>query len=52
LIEHLPSDLVLLPAQTLGELFRVLKNKAKRSADETRDAISIDIIEYELLCAA
>jgi predicted nucleic acid-binding protein len=39
LIENLPSDLVLLPAQTLGELFRVLNGKAKRNAEETRDAI-------------
>ncbi|MCP4756121.1 MAG: PIN domain-containing protein [Proteobacteria bacterium] len=50
LIEHLPNDLVLLPAQTLGVLFHVLNNKAKRSTDETRDAIlswadSFDVLD-------
>ena len=39
LIEQLPSELVLLPAQTLGELFRVLTGKAKRSAEQSREAI-------------
>lgn len=33
LIEQLPAEFVLLPAQTLGELFRVLTGKAKRSAE-------------------
>lgn len=39
LIEELPAELVLLPAQTLGELFRVLIGKAKWEADPTRVAI-------------
>ena len=39
LIEQLPSEFVLLPAQTLGELFRVLTGKAKRSAAQSREAI-------------
>lgn len=39
LIERLPAELVLLPAQTLGELFRILVGKAKRNARFTREAI-------------
>jgi len=39
LIEQLPTGLVLLPAQTLGELFRVLTGKAKRDAGLVREAI-------------
>jgi len=39
LIEQLPAELVLLPAQTLGELYRVLTGKAKREATEAREAI-------------
>jgi predicted nucleic acid-binding protein len=39
LIEQLPAELVLLPAQTLGELFRVLVGKAKREAKCSREAI-------------
>lgn len=39
LIENLPGSVVLLPAQTLGELFRVLNSKEKRSPEKTRDAI-------------
>lgn len=39
LIEQLPSEFVLLPAQALGELFRVLTGKAKRSAEQSREAI-------------
>lgn len=39
LIEQLPGRLILLPAQTLGELSRVLTGKAKRSPEATRDAI-------------
>ena len=39
LIEQLPSEFVLLPAQTLGELFRVLTGKAKRSAELSCEAI-------------
>lgn len=36
LIEQLPSESVVLPAQTLGELFRVLTGKAGRKAAEAR----------------
>ena len=39
LIEQLPPEFVILPAQTLGELFRVLTVKAKRSAEQSREAI-------------
>ena len=39
LIEQLPGDQVLLPAQILGELSRVLTGKAKRSPESTREAI-------------
>jgi predicted nucleic acid-binding protein len=39
LIEQLPAELVLLPAQTFGELFRVLTGKAKREIGLTREAI-------------
>jgi len=39
LIEKLPAELVLIPAQTLGELFRVLTGKANREANHTREAI-------------
>ncbi len=39
LVEQLPPNQVVLPAQTLGELFRVLTSKAKRSAEYTRTAV-------------
>lgn len=39
LVEQLPSDRVLLPAQALGELARVLTRKAKRSPASARDAV-------------
>ena len=39
LIEQLPAEFVLLPAQSLGELFRVLTGKAKRPAEQAREAI-------------
>lgn len=39
LLEHLPSDQTLLPAQTLGELFRVLTAKARRTAAQAREAV-------------
>lgn len=39
LIERLPVESVLLPAQTLGELYRVLTAKAKRKASPARNAI-------------
>jgi len=39
LIEQLPVELVVLPAQTLGELYRVLTGKGKREATEVREVI-------------
>lgn len=39
LVEQLPGHAVVLPAQTLGELSRVLTGKAKRSAEQTREAV-------------
>lgn len=39
LIEQLPSEEVVLPAQTLGELSRVLTGKAKRSPSQIRAAV-------------
>lgn len=39
LVEQLPAELVLLPAQTLGELYRVLTAKAKREAAAARESI-------------
>lgn len=39
LIRRLPVDRVLLPAQTLGELYRVLTGKTKRNTAATREAI-------------
>ena len=39
LIERLPAEGVLLPAQTLGELYRVITGKAKRDAAVAKDAI-------------
>ena len=48
LIERLPVELVLLPAQTLGELFRVLVGKAKREAKRTHEAILAWADTYEV----
>lgn len=39
LVEQLPGSAVVLPAQTLGELLRVLTAKAKRSSSEAREAV-------------
>lgn len=39
LIERLPEQRVVLPAQTLGELYRVLAGKAKRAPGEVREAL-------------
>ena len=39
LIEQLPAEQIVLPAQTIGELFRVLTGKAKREASLARTAI-------------
>ena len=48
LIEALPSELVLLPAQTLGELFRVLAGKVKREAVLVREAIMTWVDSFEV----
>ncbi|WP_058616579.1 PIN domain-containing protein [Tepidimonas taiwanensis] len=47
-IERLPTDGVVLPAQTLGELARVLIGKAKRSTDQTRLAVLDWADSYEV----
>lgn len=39
LVEQLPGNDVVLPAQALGELSRVLTGKAKRSASQAREAV-------------
>jgi len=39
LVEQLPAERVLLPAQTLGELYRVLTGKANRDPAAARNAI-------------
>ena len=39
LVEQLHSAEVVLPAQTLGELSRVLTGKAKRTASQAREAV-------------
>ncbi|OEU77868.1 MAG: twitching motility protein PilT [Desulfobacterales bacterium S5133MH4] len=39
LLERLPVNDVLLPAQTLGELYRVLTGKVRRNPGKSRDAI-------------
>ena len=39
LIKQLPPEYVLLPVQTLGELYRVLTGKTKRSPDSARASI-------------
>ena len=49
LIERLPRELVLLPVQTLGELFRVLNGKTKRPSGEIRDAVLSWADSFDLL---
>jgi predicted nucleic acid-binding protein len=39
LVQKLPRDLIVLPAQTLGELFNVLVRKAGRSPEEARSSV-------------
>ncbi|MBI9085451.1 MAG: PIN domain-containing protein [Desulfobacterales bacterium] len=39
LVEQLPAESVLIPAQTLGELFRVLTGKADRAPGLAREAL-------------
>ena len=48
LIEQLPSEAVLLPVQTLGELFRVLTGKAKRAAGPSREAVMMWADSFDL----
>ena len=47
LIRALPSSLVVIPAQCLGELFRVLTGKARRNAASAREAILAWTDAYE-----
>jgi predicted nucleic acid-binding protein len=48
LIEQLPAERVLLPGQTLGELFRVLTRKANRDPGLTRKAIMSWMDSFEV----
>lgn len=48
LIERLPVELVLVLAQALGELFRVLTGKAKREAAPAREAVMAWADSYEV----
>ena len=41
LIQRLPPEAVVLPVQTLGELFNVLVRKAKRRPGRARDAYAV-----------
>jgi predicted nucleic acid-binding protein len=41
IIEKLPADAVMLPVQVLGELFRVLVTKAKRTPTQARKAVIV-----------
>lgn len=40
LLKSIPPENILLPVQVLGELFTVLVRKAKRSGNESRDAVT------------
>jgi len=39
LVQKIPQDLIVLPAQTLGELFNVLLRKGGRSPEEARSSV-------------
>ena len=39
LVQKLPQDLIVLPAQVLGELFNVLVRRAERSPEEARSSV-------------
>jgi predicted nucleic acid-binding protein len=39
LVQKLPQDLIVLPVQTLGELFNVLVRKGRRSTEEARSSV-------------
>ena len=47
LLERLPQEVILLPAQILGELFRVLTGKAGRDPGSSREAIMSWVDSYE-----
>lgn len=49
LVERLPGEAVILPAQTLGELFRVLSGKARRSAPDARKAVQAWADSFEVV---
>ena len=48
LIERLPIESILLPAQTLGELYRMLTGKTKRKAAPAREAILSWVDSFEV----
>ncbi len=48
LIEQLPAEFVVIPAQTLGELFRVLTKKANRDSATARQAIMTWADSFEI----
>ena len=51
LLEQLHSAELVLPAQTLGELSRVLTGKAKRTPSQSREAVlGWADAEYHLVC--
>jgi predicted nucleic acid-binding protein len=52
LIEQLPAELVLVPAQTLGELFRVLTGKAQREPGLAREAIMTWADSFEVAASS
>jgi len=48
LIEQLPAEFVVIPAQTLSELFRVLTKKANRDSATARQAIMTWADSFEI----
>jgi predicted nucleic acid-binding protein len=48
LLEQLPPEVILIPAQTMGELFRVLTGKAGRDSGLSREAIMSWADSYEI----
>jgi predicted nucleic acid-binding protein len=49
LVRALPGEIVVLPAQVLGELYRVLSGKARRDVLEAREAIQTWADTYEVV---
>lgn len=49
LMQKLPQDLIVLPAQTLGELFNVLVRKAMRTPEEARSSVLSWCDSYEVV---